>query len=217
MSLAVFGEAVRIPGWVVDLGSFRRWATSPDFPSHGWFSHLGGDLWVDLSMETLAPNQVKGEVAATLAALVQRAKLGRLLPDRMRLSHTKAALSTEPDAMFISQQALRSGQVVLGQGAESLEVEGTPDMVLEVVSPTSEQKDKVVLRDLYWKAGVAEYWLIDPHADELSFEILRRTARGYVSTRPQSGWLKSAVFGKSFRLTQGEDELGYPVYTLEVR
>jgi Uma2 family endonuclease len=217
MSVAVVGEAVRIPGWVVDLDSFRRWARSSDFPAHGWFSHLNGDLWVDLSMETLAHNQVKGEVAATLAAFVKSAKLGRLLPDRMRLTHTKAKLSTEPDAMFISQQALRSGQILLSQGAESLEAEGTPDVVLEVVSATSEQKDKVVLRELYWKAGISEYWLIDPGAEELSFEILKRTAKGYVSTRAQGGWLKSAIFGKSFRLTQTEDELGYPVYTLEVR
>jgi Uma2 family endonuclease len=217
MNLAAVGEAVRIPGWIVDLESFRRWAKSSDFPTRGWFSHLGGDLWVDLSMETLAHNQVKGEVAATLAALVKGAKLGRLLPDRMRLTHIKAKLSTESDAMFISQQALRSGQVLLPQGAESLEAEGTPDMVLEVVSPTSEQRDKVDLRELYWKAGISEYWLIDPGADELSFEILKRTAKGYVATRPQGGWLKSAVFGKSFRLTQTEDELGYPVYTLEVR
>lgn len=217
MNLAVAEETVRIPARVVDLESFRRWAKSSDFPSRGYFSHLGGSLWVDLSMERLAHNQVKGEVSVTLAALVKSANPGRLFPDRMRLTHAEARLSTEPDAMFISQDALRLGRVLLQQGAESLEAEGTPDMVLEVVSATSEQKDKVVLRALYAKAGVPEYWLIDPRQSEITFKILKRTAKGYVATRPRGGWLKSAVFGTSFRLTQREDELGYPVYTLEVR
>ena len=36
-------------------------------------------------------------------------------------------------------------------------------------------------------------------------------------TRKQQGWVKSAVFGKSFRLTQGTDSFGDPQYTLEAR
>ena len=62
-----------------------------------------------------------------------------------------------------------------------------------------------------------EYWLVDGRKEPLSFEILRYTAKGYVSTRKQQGWLKSAVFGKSFRLIQGTDPFGDPQYTLEVR
>src|SRR5256885_8764701 len=42
-----------------------------------------------------------------------------------------------------------------------LELEGTPDMVLEVVSESSVQKDTKRLRQLYWQAGIREYWLVD--------------------------------------------------------
>lgn len=94
-------------------------------------------------------------------------------------------------------------------------------MVLEVISPTSRHKDTVVLRDLYWRAGISEYWLADPgdrDGDELTLEILRHGAKGYVSVRRQAGgWLKSPLFGKSFRLTRHADELGLMAYALGVR
>lgn len=209
-------EAVRIPGRVVDLSSFRRWAKSDDFPPHGWFSHLAGDLWVDLSMERADHNQIKTEISTILNGLVKAARSGRFFADRMLLTHVGAELSSEPDAMFVRFEALRSGRVRLEEGNASLEVEGTPDMVLEVVSPTSVQKDTVVLRKLYWEAEIPEYWLVDPRG-ALHFDILKHTPKGYAATRRQGGWLKSAVFGKAFRLTQGQDELGYAVYTLEAR
>jgi hypothetical protein len=87
----------------------------------------------------------------------------------------------------------------------------------EVWVDMSLEKDTVVLRDLYWQAGIAEYWLVDARGERLDFHILHRTAKGYVSSRRQAGWLKSAVFGKSFRLTRQIDGLGHPDYHLAVR
>jgi hypothetical protein len=39
------GDRVHIPGWVVDLGSFRRWARSDDFPDRGRFAFLSRTLY----------------------------------------------------------------------------------------------------------------------------------------------------------------------------
>ncbi|MBI1914390.1 MAG: Uma2 family endonuclease [Planctomycetes bacterium] len=217
MSTIAVPEDIRIPTWVVDLESFRRWARSDEFPERGRFSHLAGGLWVDLSMETLGHNEAKAEISAVLRTLVKAQKLGRFFVDRMRLTNAEAELSTEPDAMFASRVARITERTRYEHGAASLEVEGTVDMVLEVVSPSSVQKDTVVLRELYWKAGVREYWLVDPRGLELHFDILRHTPKGYVATSHRGGWLKSAVFDKSFRLTRGEDDQGDPEFTLEVR
>jgi Uma2 family endonuclease len=94
---------------------------------------------------------------------------------------------------------------------------GTPEMVLEVVSKHSIQKDTVVLRELYAVAGISEYWLVNPLAEELSFDILRLTTRGYVTTRKANGWIKSVVFGKSFKLEQENGIGDLPAYQLLVR
>lgn len=53
VSAIVIGDKTRIPSWVKDLESFRRWARSDEYPEHGWFSFLHGVFWVDLSMEQL--------------------------------------------------------------------------------------------------------------------------------------------------------------------
>jgi Uma2 family endonuclease len=217
MNTVVIGETVRIPEWVVDLDSFRRWARSDEFPEQGQFSHLNGELWVDLSMERFGHNQLKGECALVVGGLVKSQKLGYFCQDGMLLTNPDARLCTEPDAMFVSWETLRSGEVVLDEGPDTLEVLGTPDMVLEVISPTSVKKDTVVLRDLYDQASIPEYWLVDARKNPVEFDILRHTARGYIATRKQSGWLKSRVFDKSFRLTQEVDPLGKPAYNLEMR
>lgn len=41
-------------------------------------------------------------------------------------------------------------------------IHGTPDLVVEVLSPSTAKNDKGYKKDLYEKSGVKEYWLVDP-------------------------------------------------------
>jgi Uma2 family endonuclease len=217
MSPLVDNPSFRIPGWVRDLSSFRRWATSDEFPDRGRISHLKGDLWVDLSMETLVHNLVKFQILVVLNSLVELTSSGQVLTDGMLLSHPEAELSTEPDGMYFSNEALERQRVQLLKDEESLEVIGSPEMVLEVVSKSSVQKDTVLLPELYWKAGVEEYWLVDPRGKEVQFDLLRRGAKRFTAARKQDGWMKSPLFQKSFRLVRRESKNGLPEFTLESR
>src|SRR2546427_7527416 len=216
MSTAVLGDPARIPKAVVALSSFRRWARSSHFPRHGRLAFLAGELWVDLSPEELyGHNQVKGEISTVMGALVKKRRLGRFFHDRTLLSHVRAGLSTEPDGVFLTWEAWESKRIRLVRGSEGyMELKGTPDMTLEVVSKSSVRKDTVVLRRLYWQAGIPEYWLVDARGEKLSFEILRRARSGYLESPRRSGWQRSSVFGKSFKLSRSLDKLGYPEYTL---
>jgi Uma2 family endonuclease len=90
-------------------------------------------------------------------------------------------------------------------------------MVLEVVSRSSVKKDTVTLRQAYWEAGIPEYWLVDARGDGLEFRILKAGPKGYTEVRKQAGWLKSGIFGKSFRLARGTDRSGNPSFNLEVK
>lgn len=210
-------RVVHLPPWVRDLASFRRWAKSDAFPDRGWYGYLAGELWVDPSMERFGHNQIKTKIAARLTLLADETRNGQYLGDRMLLTNRAVDLSTEPDGMFLSFEGLKMGRCRLARGEDSLEVLGTPDMVLEVVSPSSREKDTVILRDLYWRAGVKEYWLAEAGRAAPSFDILRRTATAYSAARKQGGWVKSALFGRSFHLSRAGDPLVDPVFTFAMR
>jgi Uma2 family endonuclease len=62
----------------------------------------------------------------------------------------------QPDLVFISQQRLDIVEAV---------VRGAPDLVVEIASPGSRRQDEVLKRGLYERAGVQEYWLVDPEAE----------------------------------------------------
>jgi Uma2 family endonuclease len=217
-TIVVDRQSVHIPDSFEDLNAFRSWARSREYPDSGRICYLNGEVWIDMSKEQFSHNQIKGEMSSVLTRLAKRRR-GRFFPDGYLLSNPEANLSTNPDGIYVSEQRLSSGQVQLVAGMEEgfVELQGTPDMVLEIVSASSEEKDTIILYGLYWRAGTREYWLVDPRGDELKFTIFRRTARGYVPTRYVAGWVRSAVFSKSFRLTQHTDGFGYPEYELRVR
>jgi Uma2 family endonuclease len=217
MKTIVIGEQATIPVWVHDLASFRRWTRSDEFPEQGRFAYLDGNLWVDVSMERWIQNQIKKEFDRVLANLEKDEDLGYYLVDRMLLTNVEVDLSTEPDGMFISNERWESGLAIVNKFDDTIEVTGSPDMTLEVVSATSVEKDTVELRRLYWEAGVKEYWLVDSREKSFSFDILRRGSSKFLATRKNQGWQMSQVFGHEFKLTRETTKHGVSKFTLAVR
>ncbi len=213
-------EIIEIPSWVCDHASFRRWARSDEFPESGRICFFNGESCVDVSKEQFfTHNQLKQEFNLVLGQLAKQSRVGRYVPDGMLFSNVEAAFTTQPDGAYVSRDALRSGRVKLIEGATNgfVELEGVPDMVLEIVSDSSFKKDTMVLVDQYWQAGIPEYWLVDAREEAIRFDILRHGSKGYTAVRKQAGFAKSQVFNKSFRLTRQLDESGDPEFSLSVR
>jgi Uma2 family endonuclease len=218
MSLGItVNEQVSIPAWVTDLKTFCRWTRSADYPERGRFAYLGGELWMDLSMERQAHNQIKTCTGAVLTLLAKQEETGLYYGDGMQLLNPEAGLVTEPDGMYVSYRNLEAKRVRLRRGDESLEVLGSPDMTLEVVSSTSVLKDTKLLPRLYWEAKVAEFWRVDSRLEEPELDVFRRSSSKYVTVRKNAGWVKSKVFGKEFRLVRRAGPHGVSDFTLEVR
>ena len=74
----LFDNRVRVPANVFDLPSFRRWATSDEFPEEGRISFLNGQLEIDRSPEEFfSHGDPKGEITSVLWSLVRDQNLGR--------------------------------------------------------------------------------------------------------------------------------------------
>ena len=215
-------ETIRVPAAAITLAGFRRWAKSPQFPERGRFSFIEGELFIDMSPEELEThNKAKTATDTTLFQLVDRRDLGQFYGDRTLVTNDDADLSTEPDGTFVSWESLESGRVRLvpreGATGQYLEIEGSPDMTLEVVSTSSVPKDTVLLKKTYFRARVREYWLIDARSDELDFQILVRGKSGFVAAPARGGWQRSHVFGCSVRLERRRGRMGLWRYALKVR
>jgi Uma2 family endonuclease len=54
---------------------------------------------------------------------------------------------------------------------------GAPDFIIEILSPSTADKDKGVKLKLYEKNDVKEYWIIDPNRDSVAVYLLRKSGR----------------------------------------
>lgn len=216
-------EGLEIP-FVRSLGEFREWARSDDFPERGRVDYLAGRIEVDMTPEDYySHGGLKVEVVRVLGDIVKAGDLGDLRSDRTRVSSPEADLSVEPDLVFISNETFESGRArlvgkVTDEADRYVEVEGSPDLVVEIVSDRSVKKDNVRLLAAYWRAGVAEYWVVDARGEELIFHVHRRGPSGYEPAASDAGGYRhSGVFDRWFRLTRRRDRRGGWAFDLEHR
>ena len=75
----------------------------------------------------------------------------------------------QPDLLFVATKNLKI--------IEKKCVMGAPDLVVEIISPGSVVRDRVQKKEIYEKAGIPEYWIVDPKYALV--EVYQHTASGY--------------------------------------
>jgi Uma2 family endonuclease len=211
---------LRVPPAAFEHAGFRKWVTAPSFPEKANVSFVDGEVFVDMSPESLeAHNKVKTALTSDLVQLMRRGDPGEVYGDRMLLTHRGARFTTEPDVCFASWATLDSGRLSLRSRKrrhdEYIELVGAPDVVVEIVSDSSERKDLKRLRTAYERAGIPEYWIIDAREDRIRFQILRLGRRGYRESAPVGRPQPSKIFGRIFRLLRRRNHGGRWTYLLK--
>ncbi len=86
---------------------------------------------------------------------VDEQKLGELFcsPADVVLSDSDVV---QPDILYVSSQR---SHILKPES-----VQGAPDLVVEILSPSTAELDRTTKLDLYAKHGVKEYWIVDPEA-----------------------------------------------------
>jgi Uma2 family endonuclease len=105
-----------------------------------------------------------------------------------------------------------------GKPDRFVEVEGAPDLVVEIVSDSSVKKDSQRLPRAYYAAGVLEFWLIDARGEELEFRLQTRGPAGFVDAeRDADGYQRSQVLDAWYFLDRSRHQRGHWVYRLRMR
>ena len=106
-----------------------------------------------------APNtahqSVQAELGWRMARFVREERLGNLFfaPTDVVLCETDVV---QPDLLFIS---LERAHIITPAN-----IQGAPDLIVEIRSDSTAERDETLKRKLYAERGVKEYWLVDPEA-----------------------------------------------------
>jgi len=216
-------ENLRLPEDAFSFEGFQRWVESEDFPDTGRIDYLAGDVEIDMSPEDLYTHGlVKGAIHAALQQLII-GRLGDVYTDKARISSRFAGLSVEPDVVVVLFDTLKSGRVryvpaAVQQPDRFSGIEGAVDLVVEVVSDGSKNKDLKRLPPLYAKTGIPEFWLADARGGKVSFHIHTLEEGKYVPVEADAeGWTPSPRLGLSFRLLRLQSLISTPYFVLENR
>jgi Uma2 family endonuclease len=112
--------------------------------------------------------RVVGRLYYRLEGHVSSRGLGTVLiaPLDVLLSETTVV---QPDILFVARE--REG--IIGEHY----VGGPPDLVVEVLSPTTLHRDRVIKRQLYSRYGVPHLWMLDP--EQRRFQAFTLVEGGY--------------------------------------
>ena len=114
--------------------------------------------------------------------LVQAGSLGRLYTAPVDI-HFSPTDVLNPDVMFVRADRLH----IVGPSY----LTAAPDIVVEVLSPSTRNRDLGVKPALYERFGVLEYWVFDPQARTVALRVLEDGR--YRLVEPENGRLRSTV------------------------
>ena len=82
-------------------------------------------------------------------------------------------------------------------------IQGAPDLVVEILSPSTATRDRTFKRTLYARHGVKEYWMVDTTAKDIAVLLLGDQGFEVVDTYGEGETLTSPIL-QGFRLNIGD-------------
>lgn len=117
-----------------------------------------------------------------IGTFVRERSLGKVYfsPFDVVLSDTNVV---QPDILFISNER---ADIITSDN-----VQGAPDLVVEILSPATAERDRTVKLELYAQYGVKEYWLVDPDAKTITVLLRGEGGLGVVGIYGEGETLRS--------------------------
>ncbi len=123
-------------------------------------AHLIDGVMIMESPASYIHEDLFGFLNSILRIYVSQKKLGIILGSRFLIRFSDYT-GFEPDLLFVSNSRRHIVQ--------EQHVDGAPDVIIEIISPSSRHLDQVDKKNYYAEFGVKEYWLIDPYRQTAEF------------------------------------------------
>ena len=127
----------------------------------------------NLSYELINGQEVM-QAAASIPHLNIQWNLARIIGNYLRGKKCKALL--EPKVIFDNDKNWFQPDLAITCNRNNIKlnhIQGAPDFVVEILSPTTATRDFTIKKDTYEQHGVKEYWIIDPKAENIFKYLLQ--------------------------------------------
>ena len=136
---------------------------------HDWLTDSAFAEWVDGDVIMTSPSHERHDgivrfLELLIGYFVEEHDLGRIYQAPFLLRLYERPSGREPDLMFVARAN--------ADRMKPTYVDGSADVVVEVVSPESVSRDRGEKYAEYEQAGVREYWLIDPMRESANLYVL---------------------------------------------
>ena len=143
-----------------------------------------------------------GELSPTPApATIHQVILGNLygiLFNYLRGNQIGKLFLAPTDVIFAPTTVVQPDLIFIGNDRRGIiterAIEGTPTLVVEILSPTTHHTDRVTKAQLYAKYGVPHYWLIDPDQQVLEGYGLSGAQYNLITKAQDAEMFTSSVF-----------------------
>lgn len=141
----------------MDQPEFARWVASREGRGDARYELLNGRLVMN-PPAGWPHGEVEARLVRRLGNAVEPLGLGRILGSSQGFE-LPSGDTLEPDASFVSTARWEASPPSLGRFLRVV-----PDLVAEILSPSTAARDRGEKKGAYARAGVREYWLVDPRA-----------------------------------------------------
>ncbi len=135
-----------------------------NFPNDGWKYEIINGVLHMAPPPAINHQRSSGELFRRIANYVKDNDLGEVLEAPCGVQLPNQPAPVEPDIFFVKKERLD----IIGDQY----VAGPPDLIVEILSPSTVQYDRDDKFKLYQKAGVPEYWLVDYEAKTIELFTL---------------------------------------------
>ena len=139
------------------------WHDVQQMPDDGnRYEAIEGDLYVTPA-PTTRHQRVSKRLLYALDRILERPGLGEVFVAPYGVEFPATGEGVQPDIVFVS----RARREIIAEAG----IVGAPDLVVEILSPSTASRDRTIKLRLYERHGVREYWIVD--ADENAIDVWR--------------------------------------------